>query len=91
MALVVLAAHEIRKQVAREKFFLELKRITADGGKVVVVEHLQDVFAAFAFGPAGLFHFLPRVEWLRLGKFAGLNFEREFAITPFVRVFVFNK
>jgi len=89
LVLVMLAAHEIRDARARERFFQELLRIVSPGGKVVLVEHLRDLAAALAFGP-GMFHFLPRREWLRLGSFVGLEVERERRITPFVRVFVYR-
>lgn len=86
LVLVMLAAHEIRDRGARERFFHELSRIVSPDGKVILVEHLRDLAAALAFGP-GMFHFLPRREWLRLGSLAGLELERERRITPFVRVF----
>ena len=89
LVLVMLAAHEIRDVGIRENFFRELRRIVTPGGNVLLVEHLRDLAAALAFGP-GLFHFLPRREWLRLGALAGLELQRERSITPFVRVFVFE-
>lgn len=89
LVVVTLAAHEIRDVQKRERFFQELRRIMAPSGKLVVVEHLRDLAAALAFGP-GVFHFLPRREWLRLGTLAGLEVERERRITPFVRVFVYR-
>jgi len=89
LVLVMLAAHEIRDSAMRERFFRELRRIVAPDGSVVLVEHLRDTAAAIAFGP-GMFHFLPRQEWLRLGSLAGFALQRERAITPFVRVLVFR-
>jgi len=89
LVVVTLAAHEIRDGQKRARFFQELRRIVAQDGRVVVVEHLRDLAAALAFGP-GIFHFFPRREWLRLGSFVGLEVERERRITPFVRVFVYR-
>jgi SAM-dependent methyltransferase len=89
LVLVMLAAHEIRDGGARERFFRELARIVAPDGKVILVEHLRDLAAALAFGP-GMFHFLPRREWLRLGSLAGLQLEHERRMTPFVRVFTYR-
>jgi SAM-dependent methyltransferase len=89
LVVVTLAAHEIRDGLKRERFFQELRRIVSSEGRVVVVEHLRDLAAALAFGP-GIFHFFPRVEWLRLGSRARLEVERERRITPFVRVFVYR-
>lgn len=90
LVVVTLAAHEIRDDQKRAKFFQELRRIVAPAGKVIVVEHLRDLAAALAFGP-GILHFFPRGEWLRQGKQAGLEVERERCITPFVRVFVYRR
>lgn len=90
VVVVMLAAHEIRDRQKRERFFQELRRIVSPEGRVVVVEHLRDLAAALAFGP-GIFHFYPRGEWLRLGRNAGLEVERERRITPYVRVFVYRR
>lgn len=90
LVVITLAAHEIRDQQKRERFFHELRRVVSADGRVVVVEHLRDLAAALAFGPA-IVHFFPRQEWLRLGKLTGLAVERERRITPFVRVFVYRR
>lgn len=89
LVVVVLVAHEIRDRRKREAFFRELARIASPRGRIVVIEHLRDLIAALTFGP-GVFHFLPRREWLRLGRLTGLSLERERRITWFVRVFVFR-
>lgn len=89
LVLVMLVAHEIRKAREREAFFLQLRRIVAPDGRIVLVEHLRDLAAAAAFGP-GVSHFLPRREWMRLATLAGLELRTERSITPFVRVFVFR-
>ncbi len=89
-AFVILAAHEIRTRSGRERLFLELSRILAGGGRLVLVEHLRTLAAALAFGP-GMFHFLPRAEWLELAEGSGLCLERERSLTPFVHVLVFRK
>jgi SAM-dependent methyltransferase len=90
LAIVTLAAHEIRDRQKRERFFEELQRIVLPSGRIVVAEHLRDLPAALAFG-LGIFHFFPRAEWLRVGSRAGLELERERPITLFVRVFVFRR
>ena len=88
--VVILVAHEIRDAGRRGRFFRELARILSEEGTLVLVEHLRDLPALLAFGP-GVFHFLPRSEWLRRGPEAGLRLVRERKITPFVRVFFFRK
>lgn len=90
MVVVTLAAHEIRDDQKRQRFFQELRRVVSQDGRVIVVEHLRDLAAALAFGP-GIFHFFPREEWLRLGRSVGLEVARERRITPFVRVFIYRR
>jgi SAM-dependent methyltransferase len=90
LVVVTLAAHEIRDGRQRKCFFRELRRVVAEEGKVIVVEHLRDLAAALAFGP-GILHFFPRREWMRLGRLVGLEVERERRITPFIRAFVYRR
>jgi hypothetical protein len=87
--VIMLAAHEVRNAAMRESLFRELSRITAAGGRIVVVEHLRNFAAFLAFGP-GFFHFLPRSEWIRLSTQSGMRLISESSITPFVHVFVFK-
>lgn len=90
--LVVLffVAHEIRRPASRERFFGELARVLAPNGSVLLVEHTRDIKNAVAFGP-GVFHFLPRREWLRLAGHGRLRLRAEITITPFVRAFFLAK
>jgi hypothetical protein len=89
-AFLIFAAHELRLREARARFFSELFRTLRPSGSLLLLEHLRDVPNALAFG-IGALHFLGRVEWLRAAGAAGFNLEREFSITPFVRVFLFRK
>lgn len=89
LTLVTLAAHEIRDAALRHKFFTELKRMTAADGCVVIAEHLRNLPAALAFGP-GLFHFYPRSEWAALATASGLRIQSEFAMNPFIHIFVLH-
>ena len=90
LTVVMLAAHEIRDHICREKLFGELHRITSSGGTVILIEHLRNFAAFSAFGPIGFLHFYPRKEWIRLAKLANLKLQRELSITPFVHVFAFT-
>ena len=90
VACLLLAAHEIRDRSTREQLFGELQRILRGGGRVLLVEHLRDVWNFAAFGP-GAFHFYSLREWLRVAKRAGLALAHISRITPFVAVVVLEK
>ena len=89
-ALLLLSAHELRTDQARGALFDELRRVLAPAGRVVVAEHLRDWANFAAFGP-GFLHFHSRDAWLRAFARARLAIQSEFAITPFVRVFVLRR
>ncbi|MEM6770854.1 MAG: methyltransferase domain-containing protein, partial [Bacteroidota bacterium] len=83
---VTLAAHEIRDDAERVRFFRQLRNSIKPAGKIVVTEHLRDTanFLAYTFG---FFHFLPRETWLQTFNQSGLRVESEQSITPFITVF----
>ena len=86
-ALLLLSAHELRTDRARDGLFTELRRVLVPGGRVVVAEHLRDWPNSLAFGP-GVLHFHSRRTWILTFERARLAVHSEFSITPFVRVFV---
>ena len=90
LALLVFAAHEIRDDNQRAILFRELARVLAPTGRLIVVEHLRDVWNLLAYGP-GAFHFLSRRTWCRSFADGGLEILRESSCTPFVRVFELRK
>jgi hypothetical protein len=90
LVLLFLAAHEIRSESERSKFFQEIRRCLSSSGRVILVEHLRDVANAVAYGP-GSFHFHARATWLRSILNAGLAVVTEFKITPLIEVFVCSR
>jgi SAM-dependent methyltransferase len=86
LGLVVFAAHEIRRADDRAAFFGEMARVLAPSGRLLVVEHLRDVWNLLAFGP-GAFHFFPEAAWLRAFAAGRLRLLRQTPCTRFVRVF----
>jgi SAM-dependent methyltransferase len=89
-AFLLLAAHELRTDAARWTLFDELNRILSPAGRVIVAEHLRDCANFAAFGP-GFLHFFSRRTWARCFRQARFVIDREFSITPFIRVFVLRR
>lgn len=88
--LGLLAIHELRSDRERAAWFAEARRCLADGGRVVVLEHVRDLANFVAFGP-GFLHFHSIRSWSRSWKCGGLVLDASFRITPFVRVFVLKQ
>lgn len=86
----IMSAHEIRDASDRDAFFSEIARCLADGGNVVVVEHLRDLANAFAYN-VGALHFHSRKAWLKNFANSGMRLESEIKLTPFVTAFFLKK
>lgn len=89
-ALLLLAAHELRRRPSRVALLAELRRALAPGGKIVLAEHLRDASNFLAFGP-GCLHFWSAREWRGNAAAAGLAVERELQITPWIHVFILRR
>jgi SAM-dependent methyltransferase len=87
---LLLTAHELRKPARRVDLCREAARVMADGGQLLLAEHLRDWRNFLAFGP-GCFHFHSRKEWMRVASEAGLFVDREGSVTPLVRWFLLKK
>jgi SAM-dependent methyltransferase len=86
----ILAIHEMRTVGERVKWFAEANRCLAEGGRIVVVEHVRDAANFLAFGP-GFLHFHSVKNWERSWEAEGLSLIDGFRVTAFVRVFVIGK
>ena len=89
-SLSILSAHEIRSDIERVQFFLELSRITKPSGQVFITEHLRDLNNFLAY-TIGFFHFYSRKCWFRTFKRSNLTVKQEFKTTPFVTTFVLER
>ncbi|HEX6279807.1 MAG TPA: class I SAM-dependent methyltransferase [Pyrinomonadaceae bacterium] len=89
-SFVVFSAHEIRDDPERIVFLRELRRTLKDSGRIIVTEHVRDVWNLLAYN-LGAFHFLPVNTWLVTFKKANLHVSKTVKITPFVTAFVLEK
>lgn len=87
LAVLFLAAHEIRDHHERVTFFRELKRVLATDGRVIVTEHLRDLANITAYS-IGAWHFHTRSEWLATFQQSGFRVEHVFRNNLFITTFV---
>lgn len=87
---VIFAAHEIRNEQERIKFFKELKRILKPTGEILITEHLRDVPNFLAYN-IGFLHFYSKQNWLQIFQLAELNLKSEQKFTPFISTFTLTK
>lgn len=85
--LGLLAIHELRSEIERSRWFSEAARCLKPEGRIILAEHTRDLANLLAFGP-GFLHFHSRASWRRCWEHAGLRALDEFAVTPWVRVFI---
>jgi len=88
--LGVFALHEIQSPKERAAFFAALTNLLIPGGRLVVVEHLRDWKNFLVFG-CGFLHFQSEREWRRCAAAAGLTFECQASLTPFVQIMIWRK
>ena len=85
--LAISAAHEIRDDADRERFFTEARRVLRPQGRVVVIEQLRDLRNFSCFGFAA-FHFLSDSCWRRSFRAAGLVLDEEFRLSFWMKAYV---
>lgn len=85
-----LAAHEIREEQERSRFFEQLYLRLAPHGKIIVLEHLRDVRNFVAYN-IGFLHFFSDTVWKHTFAAAQLSIQKERKITPFLSAFILEK
>jgi hypothetical protein len=90
VALVMFAAHELRRDQARVQLFGELARALTRDGEVALIEHTRNWANFLAFGP-GFFHFFSKRAWRHAASAAGLQVSTEISMTPFISVFMLRR
>ena len=90
VAMLFMMAHEVRTVETRIKFFREVHRVLEAGGTLVMIEHVRNAWNFAAFGPE-YWHFYPDAEWKRVLSEAGFALKAEEALTPFLKVYVWEK
>jgi hypothetical protein len=90
VALVMFAAHELRRDQARVQLLGELARALTSDGEVALIEHTRNWANFLAFGP-GFFHFFSKSSWRHAASAAGLQVRKEISITPFISVFMLGR
>jgi hypothetical protein len=85
-ALLIFAAHEIRKDWEREEFFSVLRQALKKNGRMMVVEHTRDLANFLAF-TIGFLHFYSRKSWRQTFAKSGLRIESIKRINPFVTAY----
>lgn len=90
LILLIFAAHEIRNDEERIRFFKECDRILMHRGHIVVVEHLRDLPNALAYN-IGFLHFHTARTWVDTFKGAGLTVLDTQKINPFVNLYILSR
>ncbi|MFC6269659.1 class I SAM-dependent methyltransferase [Frigoriflavimonas asaccharolytica] len=87
---LIFAAHEIRSNEERIKFFQELNRISKENSSIIIVEHLRDLPNFLAYN-IGFFHFLSLKTWKKNFENSNFNIVKHSKPNPFVNVIYLNK
>jgi hypothetical protein len=90
VVFAILAAHEIRVEEERIRFFKQLADSLSEGGEIIVTEHLRDLPNFIAYN-IGYLHFHDKATWQRTFDAANLVVTEEIKITPFITTFILEK
>lgn len=81
------AIHELRTHADRVKWLAEARRVLAEDGRVILIEHVRDFANLLAFGP-GFLHFHSVETWQSSWQEAGFRLSDSFRISPWLRTFI---
>lgn len=90
VVFLLFAAHELRRSEARRALLTEVNRVLRPNGRLILVEHLRDALNFVVYGH-GFLHFHSRRTWHADIAAAAFKVEREFPITPFVRILILRR
>ena len=89
--LFMQSLHELREADQQTECLIEAsKYLNSPDSRIVIVEHLRDI-KNFSIYSMGVFHFHSYHRWISVINASGLAIEKEFTITPFVKVFVLKR
>lgn len=87
---LIFAAHEIRSDDERIIFFKQFKNVLKDDGKIIIVEHVRDIYNFIAYN-IGFMHFLSNKTWEETFSKSGLVKKSVSKLNPFVSIFILEK
>jgi len=83
---LIFAAHEIRQDAERIRFFRQLAGSLTATGKIIVLEHERNMYNFVAYN-FGFFHFLLAKTWKKTFAAAGLIPASRQKLTPFLTLY----
>jgi ubiquinone/menaquinone biosynthesis C-methylase UbiE len=90
LVFLIFSAHEIREEQERVAFLNETKRILKPDGKIILIEHLQDLPNFIAYN-IGFFHFHSLKTWKTAFQKANLEITSNQTLNPFVHRITLQK
>ena len=87
---LIFAAHEIRNNEERIRFFKEINRVSKTDSNIIITEHLRDVPNFLAYNIVFL-HFLSLNNWKNTFEKSQFKIEKHQKQNPFINVFYLKK
>lgn len=87
LILFMQSLHELRPMKQKIACLKEAAAHLEPGGLIIIAEHLCDWKNFLIYGP-GAFHFFGNKHWEKAISLSGLQKEKVFHVTPFIKIFV---